>query len=264
MSVSTNRATLSTKFGAVIVAACAVVAWRVTALALVYMQRDSSEEAFVIKALLAILGMTFLGCGLLVFWKMPSKASLLFAWYCICSGLHWGGPLDMPPGQLRTGLILFYLLVSSILGSTLLLQFALHFPMESRIATKKSVIRFLYAPVIVGILLAAVYLVSPSESGLRATTEEQFLLLHTIVSNLFPTIALAFVSHILRAALSGAQKKYVGVMVIGMLAAWLPYLVVSAVGVGTDPWNLTEVALPITFAIALFGMDQMRERQRHA
>ena len=93
--------------------------------------------------------------------------------------------------------------------------------------------------------------VSPSESSLQATTQGLFLVLHTIVSNLFGAIALAFfVSHIFRAGLSGTQKGYVGLMVIGMLTAWLPYLVASTAGVDTDPWNLTQVALPTSFAIA--------------
>ena len=77
------------------------------------------------------------------------------------------------------------------------------------------------------------------------------------MSNLFAVVALAFfVSRILGAGLIRAQKRYVGLMVAGMLTAWLPYLVASTVGVDTDPWNLTVIALPISFTIALFGMEK--------
>ena len=44
-------------------------------------------------------------------------------------------------------------------------------------------------------------------------------------------------------------------MVSGMLIAWLPYIVAAAAGAATDPWNLTVVALPVSFAIAIFGIE---------
>ena len=122
-----------------------------------------------IPALLAVLGATFLACGLLVFRKVPGKASLLFVWFCICSALHWGGPLELAPGEFRTGLILFYFLVSGILGATFLLHFALEFPKRSPIADHKSLTALLYGPTVLAAVLAAAYLVSPSESGLRNT-----------------------------------------------------------------------------------------------
>ncbi len=45
-------------------------------------------------------------------------------------------------------------------------------------------------------------------------------------------------------------------MVAGMLAAWLTYLIASSIGVeNTDRWNLTVVALPLSFTIAFFGIS---------
>ncbi len=44
-----------------------------------------------------------------------------------------------------------------------------------------------------------------------------------------------------------------------MLVAWLPYLVASAIEVQpTDPFNLTVVALPLSFVIAFFGIRSSR------
>jgi hypothetical protein len=236
-------------------AASGVAIWRVIALLLSYLNADAMADSLVVKALLAGVGLVFVVCGLLVAWKRPTEATRLFAWFCICSGLHWGGPLDLESGQLRTALILFYVLVSSLLGATLLLQFALCFPKKSRLAVKKSFVRFLYAPLVLATVLAAVYLVSPAESTLHTSAESLFMLLHVIVSNLFSVAALALlVSFIFRVGLTGVQKRYVGLMVGGMLTAWVPYLVASAVGVETDPWNLTVVALPVSFAIAILGV----------
>ena len=248
----------------VAMAAGSVVLWRVAALVLVY-QQDGIDDSWVIQTLLAILGLVFVACGLLVFWRIPSRASLLFAGFCICSGLHWGGPLDLPLGQLRTGLILFYILVSGFLGSTLLLQFTLCFPQKYRVADKKNLIRSLYAPLIVATLLAALYLVLPPASSVRVTTQGLFMLLHEIVSNLFAVIALVLVvSRMLRSDRTGPRKRYMVLMVAGMLTAWLPYLVAASVGVETDPWNLMMVALPISFTVALFGIERARRGESHA
>jgi len=55
--------------------------------------------------------------------------------------------------------------------------------------------------------------------------------------------------------LKATQKKYVGLMVAGMLVAWLPYIVTSATGIeDTDVWNLSVFALPLSFTIAFFGI----------
>ena len=258
--MSEDTAIVSAKmYRVVAMAAGGVVLWRMTALVLVYRQ-DAIDDSLTLQTLLTILGMVFVACGLLVFRRIPSRASLLFAGFCICSGLHWGGPLDLPPGQLRTGLILFYILVSGFLGSTLLLQFTLCFPQKYRVADKNNLSRFLYAPVIVATVLAAVYLLLPPASGVRITTHGLFMLLHEIVSNLFAVIALALVvSRILRSDSTQLRKRYTVLMVVGMLTAWVPYLIAASVGVDTDAWNLTMVALPISFAVALFGIERARK-----
>ena len=82
--------------------------------------------------LLAVLGMLFVACGLLVFRKTPSRTSLLFAGFCLCSGLHWGGPLELSSAPLRTGFLLLYFVVSSVLGEVFFLRFALSFPRQPR------------------------------------------------------------------------------------------------------------------------------------
>ena len=259
--MSERPGTASTSMlAAILPAVVTVVVWRVVALMLFQSRAESEEVSLTIKALLAVVGMTFLVCGLFVFLRIPGKASLMFVGFCICSGLHWGGALDLPPGSLRTALILFYFLVSSVLGTTMFLHLALLFPARSRLADRSALVKLLYVPFALSALLAVTFLVAPSGSGMRATTQGLFLLLHTIVSNLFAILALAlYVSHMARAGLSPTQKRYVGLMVAGMLTAWLPYVVASAVGVqDTDPWNLTVAALPVTLAIGFFRIQAKR------
>ena len=149
-------------------------------------------------------------------------------------------------------------------GSTFLLQFTLCFPQKYRVADKRNLIRSLYAPVVVATVLAAVYLILPPASSVRGTTSGLFMQLHEIVSNLFAVIAFALVvSRILRSDPTRPRKRYMVLMVAGMLTAWLPYLVAASVDVDTDPWNLMMVALPISFTVALFGTARAR-RESHA
>lgn len=235
----------------------AVVLWKVLALVFLLQQDGSGEVSFVVKVLLTSVGLTFLVCGLLVRRYVPGRASSLYLAFCICAGLHWGGPLELPVGQLRTGLILAYVLVSSILSETLFLRFALVFPKEQRFADNTFLVRLLYAPGIAALLFAVVYLVASPGGSVRTATYGLFSALHTLVTNLFPVLALVvFVSWIVRVGISPTQKRFLGLMVGGMLTAWIPGLVASYLGADTDKWNLIVVILPVSCVIAILGIER--------
>ena len=122
-------------------AGLAVVAWKVGALLLLASSTDG-EGPRVVQVLLAVVGLVYVACGLLVLRKRNTFDALLFAGFCLCAGLHWGGPLELLPGELRTALLLFYLLVSSFLSETLFLHFALRFPHEPQPARAASCSRY--------------------------------------------------------------------------------------------------------------------------
>ena len=242
--------------GVLIVAAAAVVVWRIVALGLWMGQVETFTTPLWVKASLAAVGVVYLVCGLLVYLKFPGRAGLLFAAYCICSGLHWGGPVELADGDLRTSLLFIYLIISSVLGTVFLLHLALVFPVTTRVSERRWVMRSLYAPVALAIIFAALYFFSSADSGLRSTSQGLFLGVHFLVSNLFAVLALGiYLSHLIRPGLTRSEKRYVGLVVGSMFVAWLPYLVASSLGVtDTDPWNLTVVALPIAFTVAFFGL----------
>lgn len=242
----------------IVAAAASVVAWKLTALVL--LARASADGGVpAVKVLLAGVGLVFVGCGLFVFWRTAAHAAPLFAAFALCAGLHWGGPLELPPGQLRSAMLFVYLLVSSLLGEALFLHFALRFPRQTRLASRLWLTRLLYLPTLLGVLLAVVYLAASPDGGLRSTAEGLFLLLHVASSNLFPAGALVlFIVYRLRSDVGRAERRYVGLMIAGMLTAWLPYLIASAVGAETDPWNLFMAALPISFAIGIRGVERAR------
>ena len=237
-------------------AALAVLAWRLAAWAPWVRRPDPDRLDWIVPSLLALVGVSFLVCGLVVLRRWPGRASRLFAGFCICYGLHWGGPLEPSAASLRTALLLFYLLISGVLSATLLLHFVLAFPRPWRAGQSPVVLRVLYAPAVVAALFCVIAVVSPSGSGPRTFAQQGFLLVHTIVSNLYSFAALLlYVVLLFGRSMNSSQKKYVALMVLGMLTAWLPYIIASGLNVeNTDPWNLTVVALPLSFVLAFGGL----------
>lgn len=246
------------------VTAAGVLVWKLTALVLLSRQPESNGTWWIVPALLTVAGIAHLVCGLYALHRWPGRASRLFAGFCICFGLHWGGPLELAAGSLRTSLLLFYLLFSGILGATLFLQFALAFPRQWRAGKSRTFLRLLYVPMALATVLGVLVTLSPSGSELRANAQGGFLLSHSIVSNLYSIVALALLVALLFGnSMNSIQKRYVSLMVAGILVAWLPYIVASSAGVqNTDPWNLTVVALPLSFVIAFFGIRATAERVR--
>ncbi len=243
---------------ALLAAAAAVVAWKVAALVLIERGRAEGSALPAIPTLLSLAGLVFVVCGLLVLWRRPSRAALIFAGFALCAGLHWGGPLELAAGPWRTGLILLYLLISGVLAACLLLHFALVFPRPLLGPRQRSAIRALYAPLVLASVLAAAAVFGPGPD-LRQTATSGFLLVHTLVSNLLSAGALAiFIARLVRPGLDRRRKLDLALLVAGMLIAWLPYLVVSSLGVEADAWNLTVVALPIAATLAILGSLERR------
>lgn len=247
--------------GAFLAGAGAVLGWKLGALALLLGGRESGSELPALPLLLSLAGLVFVLCGLLVLWRRPWRAAVLFAGYALCAGLHWGGPLELGEGSLRTALILVYLLISGVLAACLLLHFALVFPRRLLGGRQQIVVRSVYAAFALAAVLALVAIVLPAPEVRRAALGG-FLLSHTLISNLFSAGALAiFVVHLVRPGVDRRQKRWLALLVGGMLVAWLPNLVASALGAEADAWNLTVVALPVAATLALFGSPEPRRNE---
>ena len=242
-----------------IAGACGVALWKAAALLLVYREVVPNGDPLFVKALLALLGLVFVACGLIAFWVVPNRASLLFAGFCLCSGLHWGGPLELPSGPLRTGLILVYVLVTSLVGEVFFLRFALCFPKKSPLDDRRPVVWVLYAAPIVAAVLAALYFAAPAGSSFENAAKQSFFFVTSAVGTLFALIAFALIaSHSFRSGLDGRHRLYVILMVVGMAAAWLPYSVAESIGADSTYWTLTFAALPVCFAIAFVRIEKGR------
>lgn len=242
-------------------ASLVVMLWKALALARI-VAGDAEAGVALVQALLAAVGLVFLVCGLVVLRRRCGHTAALFAGFCLSAGLHWGGPIELSPGPLRTALVLLYVILSSFLAESLFLRLALSFPRQIRLARLRLTGPILFSPVALATVLAAVYLAAPAGGELRAAAEGWFSLLHLVVSNLYPLLVLAlFIGHLVRAGLTRREKRHVAMMVGGMLTAWLPYLAAAAAGLDTDPWNLAMVALPVSFTIGILGIERPAGRE---
>lgn len=230
------------------------MAWRIAALAL------PSGGPGVLDLLLSGVGLVYVATGLVVALRIPGTSARLFAAFCLCSGLHWGGPLELGHEPSRRALLYLYVLVSGILGQAVFLELGLRFPRATRLGASGVWRRGLYAPVAIGLVLAVVAWGAAEGTELRQSASGLFLLVHSLVSNLYPAAVLGlYLAWLVKSAVGRFEKAWLSTMIGGMLLAWTPYLIASALGLETDPWNLTMVALPLAFAGALFALSRQRQ-----
>jgi hypothetical protein len=226
-----------------IAASCLVLVWRVLALFL----RDADEQSLSMAILLAALGVSFLVAGFFIFVRTQGTMPRLFIAYCVCNGLHWGGPIAFDNATLEIGFLLFYLLISGTLGETFLLHFALTFASKTGSISKKLLFA-IYVPFLLSIALAVgVFFTSP-ESPLQ----NPFLITHLIVGNGYGAVVLLLlIISLFKKTGSNIGKGTIALMIASLLIAWLPEMIVSSLGGNNEPWLLTFVAIPIAFSIAL-------------
>ena len=215
------------------------------------------ESDLTLQTLLAGLGVVYLLCGGFVLLKSTSPSASLFAVYCICSGLHWGGPLYPSDDFVNKAFLMFYVLTSSILAQAFFLHFALRYLSFSweRRATVRAV---LYAPTAISVILITVAFLPVDESS-STLFENLFLLVQYIVSNGFAVTALIlFVLRIFRPR--EMSRATLSLLVFALLSGWLPYIVTPALGLDAQPFTLTFAVIPIAFCIALTRLNPQATR----
>lgn len=202
--------------------------------------------------LLAALGVSFLVAGFFILVRASGLPSRLFAAFCVCGALHWGGPIAFDHVTLEMGFLLFYLLISGTLGETLLLHFALQFTSKTGSISKRLLVA-IYFPFILSAGLAfGVFFTSPD-----SPLQNPFLIVHLIVgTGCGAVVLLLLIISLFRKAGSGIGRGTIALMIAGLLIAWLPEMIVSSVGGNNEPWLLTFVAIPIAFSIALTRTSQ--------
>ena len=224
--------------------AAVVVAWRIAA----YLVADEGPDGW-LRLGLAGLGLLFVVCGLVAYNRWPGRASLLFALYALCTGLHWGGPIGSSNLSENPVWLSVYLVVSSILGGTLFLHFAIEFPPAWRSGVRDRITRLIYLPTVIATLLLPFVVVASPEQSLGATARTGFLAAYTI-GVVFPYLAAAvFALRIFKSK----PRAPAAIVLVGTVLGALPGLLHSSLGLPGpyDAYNLFIAIEPIAILAAL-------------
>jgi hypothetical protein len=261
--------------GTVIAASISVVALRITVglRDVASLGVEPGNEA-ALRVALGVMGLGYLACGLVAFWRARSTASALFTLHGICQAIHWGGPVRVSSDTFQLAIWFLYFTIS-MLGISALLHFTLLFPQRWSIASRKSTRLFLYLPVVLAAVLAASRIMLPSSIPAGDALQSSFFILETVQVNLYDLLAIIVIAVRFGRA-TGQERRTcgLGVMLAGAVVGPLPYLVAILIqsfvpaitipgGLGSQPYTLFFILTPLAFTYAILTkMRSSRETRR--
>ena len=196
------------------------VTYRISVLQQLLNQPDSLAVA------MNLMGLIFLSAAVYTFVQLP--AYLILVLYFLMSSVHWGGPeLRYLPSPYA---VMLYLTVSSVLGSTLLLHFAL------TIVERKQCSQWLYIPT-----LAMLIAIGMVPFGLEDVVETIVTICMIVATVLFPVAAIGIVLiYIWPTPRRSLTLLWLSPILIATIAQIIPGL--DLLGRGYEPVNVLIVA----------------------
>ncbi len=227
-----------------------VVAWRLVAL---WHPHPAQTDPAAIRHAMALMGLWFLVCGVLTALRVPGRLAMLFGWYGVAMGMHWGGPVGFGPERVQSVQLALYLVITSILAQALFLHVAVAFDRPRSPARRRLTLTLVYLPSVVGGVL---FLVQLTISGNRSLFEAfPILALAATLSSLVG--AGVWIARWKRASRVERHARGLTRVAAAIVVGWLPYTLVS---LGLDPWpdysglfNLPMVLEPTAVAMAVFA-----------
>lgn len=209
-----------------------------------------------VKIALGLMGLGYLACGLPVLLRVRSRPALLFTVHCLGQAVHWGGLIEPPPGDLRTTVILVYLVVS-MLGVSAFLHFTLVYPEPWRVATRRVAWFAIYVPVMLAGVIAVLWSALPGPTPFRGALLAVFGPLESIQVNLYALLGIvAIVIRFLRANREQRRGSALGVMLSGAVLAPLPWVVASLAGLDAEPFTLLFILTPAALAYSILRNER--------
>jgi hypothetical protein len=207
-----------------------------------------------------VIGLVFLLSGLLVFLKVQSTPSLLFA----IIGFGFAGLLLPTPYIASYGLRILLsnlFFVAFLTTFACLLHLMLIFPKQKRVMEKRDVWKLIYLPVALFVLLMIVNLITEIPDALRAPGA--FALGGILIGYLVLSLA-ALIHSFVTAAPRERAEWGLNLLLAGVVVGLLPITVMMVAGLfvrtdllpGTDFLFLTLAVIPISFALALLKREK--------
>ena len=208
-----------------------------------------------------ITGICFLVCGLLVYFKIQSRVTTLFA--VIGLGFGFGSlnhiTIDAYPLSILYGL---FNITGTLLFITILLHFVLLFPKPKSIIQKKHIAKILYIPALIVILFFLYLLIVQPEF-----TKTINLIFQGLVVAFFILIFLLIIIVLIHSFVKSSNKERreagLNIMLAGTLIAIVPMIFgiilqlinPSATFPGEDYMGLLMVFIPLSWAWAVLKKE---------
>lgn len=197
----------------------------------------------------ALLGLLFLGCGAIAWWRRRDRFTTVFLAFGLGGGLHWGGSIGSDSFVGEWSLFFFYLSISAIADAAIL-HLALIYPGGGRIPLAGRVA--LYSPAMLAAIVTLLVGVLPRET-LEAIGGGILLF-----ANLFTIAAgVTFIGRCFVLDRSSARAARLPLIATAMvLGSALAILGAAGVLPGqAEAWNLALAIIPISLMIALRTRD---------
>ncbi|NIN72077.1 MAG: PDZ domain-containing protein [Gemmatimonadetes bacterium] len=204
-----------------------------------------------------IIGLCFLGFGLLAYVKAPSRSALLLAITGLClGGAFLGGPY-IASYALRTIIGTFFLMLV-LLGFATLLHCLMEFPMAKAMLGKAHITKVLYAPAVL-MALFFLWLIIFEPRGTSTLNSVATVLVGIFIVGYFGLALVALIHSFVKATPDERSKYGLNLMLAGVLIGLLPVTISALVTTfapsvilpGSDFFFLTMVLIPITMALAV-------------
>ncbi len=204
-----------------------------------------------------IIGLCFVGFGLLAYTRAPSRPSLLLALTGLCLGIAFLGGPYIASFAVRT-IVQTAVLFLILLGFATLLHCLAEFPKAKAILQKPQMIKVLYAPaVLMALFFLWLIIFEPQgTSGLNAITN---VLVGIFVVGYFGLALVALIHSFVKATTEERTTYGLNLMLAGLIIGLGPVTISSLIGIfapsvvlpGVDFYFLTMVLIPITLALAV-------------
>jgi hypothetical protein len=204
-----------------------------------------------------IIGLCFLGFGLLAYVKAPSRSAMLLAITGLClGGAFLGGPY-IGSYALRTIVATFFLMLV-LLGFATLLHCLMEFPKAKAMLAGKHFTKVLYAPAVL-MALFFLWLIIFEPRGTSTLNTVANVLVGIFVVGYFGLALVALIHSFVKATPDERSRYGLNLMLAGVLIGLLPVTIASLVTMfapsvilpGSDFFFLTMVLIPITMALAV-------------
>lgn len=210
-----------------------------------------------------VIGLCFIGFGLLAYMKAPGRSSLLLAVTGLCLGVAFLGGPYIESYALRT-IVGTVQLVIAVLGFATLLHCLLEFPRVKKVLAKNYMVKVIYAPAVV-LVLFLLWLIIFEPAGTSTLNNVVNALVSIFIAGYFGLALVALLHSFVTATAAERSQFGLNLLLVGLLIGLVPLTVAALVGTfapsvllpGSDFFFLSMVFIPITLAMAIMKASRV-------